>query len=120
MYIEAERGTAGAKKAFDDLESCLKDLHGRKFYGVVYSDLYYWAAVAVKEDDNPENIGLKVGEIPGGEYVKKRIWNWVEHIHEIKSVFENMAKENKEDTSRPRIEFYQGEEEYMVLWLPVK
>lgn len=119
MYIEAEGGVIGAKNAFDELENRLEDLHGRKFYEVVYNDLHYWAAVAMREDDKPEKLGLKVGEIQGGEYIKKRIYNWIEHIHEVKSIFENMAKENKEDTSRPRVEFYQGEER-MVLWLPIK
>ena len=68
LYVKAEGGPSGGKEAFDRLEAKV-GLKGRKFYGTYHNDEYR-ACVAMREDDNPSELGLETGSIPGGKYVK--------------------------------------------------
>ena len=59
MYVESTAGIAGGPKAFNDLESRLATLKGRKFYGTFhYPHGPYRACVALQEDDDAGSLGL--------------------------------------------------------------
>ncbi|MBI4174517.1 MAG: hypothetical protein HY517_02630 [Candidatus Aenigmarchaeota archaeon] len=116
MYIIAANGTQGAKEAFDELERHVP-LKGRKFYGTVLNGEYR-ACVAVDDDSEITKTGLSVTTIPGGNYARKKIQDWLRNVREIGPTFESMATQCNEDTSRPRVEFYRSMSD-LVLMLPV-
>ena len=117
MYVVAENGPEGAKKAFDKLEKHLTTLKGRKFYGTFLNE-EYMACVELEEQDSPSEKEVSTGIIPGGRYLKKKIENWMENLDKIGSTFGSMAATNAEDKSRPRIEFYRSMKELFLL-LPI-
>jgi hypothetical protein len=65
MCVVAKDGPSGARAAFDELESKLPSLRGRKFYGT-YHDGEYRACVAMNEGDAPHAMKLITWVIPGG------------------------------------------------------
>lgn len=118
MCVIAESGISGSKKAFDDLESRLSTLKGRKFYGVIQNGVYR-ACVEMVDGDESEKSGLQVWIIPGGKYAVSKIENWGQRLSEIGPTFQTMAGENVGDKIRPEIEFYKSQKE-LILMLPVK
>ena len=118
MYVRSECGPAGARKAFNQLESYFSTLKGRKFYAT-FMNGEYRACVAIQPEDKPEKMNLPTGIIPGGKYVREKIMDWNKKTECIESIFNNMAKENEVDKTRPSIEFYRSFNELHLL-LPVK
>lgn len=122
MYVVSANGVSGSRKAFDQLESHLQTLKGRKIYGIVFGippKETYWAAVALTGLDNPEKEGLKTGIIPAGKYVQERIDNWNDDISKIGKAFQKLAREYLVDPSRPSIEFYRSMKD-MLVRLPIE
>jgi hypothetical protein len=117
MYVSAEGGPAGAKQAFDRLESCLINLRGRKFYGTFQAGEYR-ACVALQPEDRPSDFGLSTWIIPGGRYARKKVKDWNEKISQFGEMFDAMAEEYAADPNRPSIEFYRSQRELHLL-LPV-
>lgn len=114
MYVVSEGGVAGSNAAFDKLESNFPTLRGRKFFATVH-DGQYRACVAIREDDDPESLGLPADVIPGGTYAKQRLEGGFENIG---PTFDAMAAEHTRDRSRPVIEFYRRHDD-VILFLPV-
>jgi hypothetical protein len=122
MYVMGEKGRPigeQAPKAFQELESKLPSLQGRKFYGVVFAGCEYRACVALAESDDPTSLPFTTWVIPGGKYARRKIENWEEHIDSIGPTFDSLRRENKFDPDRPDIEFYRSQRELLVM-VPVK
>lgn len=117
MYVPAVGGPAGARQAFDKLESFFPSLRGRKFYGTARA-VDYRACVAVQPEDQPSELGLATWVIPGGRYARKRVKDWSRKIPQLGEIFTSMAEEDTVDPTRPCIEFYSSESE-LQLFLPV-
>ncbi len=121
MFVESPNGPAGSGEAFNKLESSLASLKGRKFYATFqYSTGQYRACVAMEESEDPKQLGFETWSIPGGKYAQKKLENWTEHADEIPNVFEKLSIEYKGriDSSRPSIEFYKSQKEFILL-LPI-
>jgi len=113
----------GPKAAFDALESKLPLLKGRKFFGtfrMLDDGEEYYACVERFPTDNPAALGLEAGTIPGGKYVRRRVWNWesVVAAGKMKEISEEFARGYALDPDRPSIEFYRSMKELHIL-LPV-
>jgi hypothetical protein len=124
LKVQADWKGAGPPAAFAKLESKLPSLKGRKFYGMFWPpppEERYFACVAREESDDPEKLGLEVGEVPGGWYARRRIRDWEKHIPQIPVEFQDMIRVlgDQVDPSRPGVEFYRSQAELFVL-LPVK
>jgi hypothetical protein len=122
MYLETHDLSNEIPKTFDDLESRLDTLRGRKFYGTFNDiDEIYQACVAIKEGDDPHALGLKVGVIAGGLYARAKLTYWVENVKLIAEKFDQLAEEYKDriDTTRPSVEYYRSHDEVICL-LPIK
>jgi hypothetical protein len=120
MYVESPNGLAGAKTAFDRLESKFPTLRGRKFYGTFLPpDGPYRACVAIEPGDDPTALGLPTWTIPGGKYNRGKLLNWQEHMPEIGKTFSRLSEGGERDPNRPGIEFYRSATE-LVLFLPMK
>jgi len=134
MFVKTELKTikvmcqaisGGIKKsslAFNQLESKLGSLKGRKFYGVLAGSTnsgIYSACVLMNKNDDPKELFLKEWYIPGGCYLKGKVLDWEKNINIIGETFSKMAKLVTVDSGRPVIEYYRSQRE-LILYLPVK
>lgn len=122
--VKSENGPAGAKQAFDKLESTMHGLKGRKMYGVIYPKTNEYFACVMLDEEHPDDMGFERGTIPGGSYAKKKVKNWTSKIGEIGSEFQALKEaciENsyKIDQVRPSIEFYRSFTE-LIIMIPVE
>ena len=119
MYVEAEDGLSGIRQAWNDLESKLQSLKGRRFYGTYYFvDKIYRACVAINSEKEPQKLNLPTWTIPGGKYLKEKIAGWSSRPETIGETFESMAQERDSDRTRPSVEFYKSQQE-VILLLPI-
>ena len=117
MYVSAQDTQDGPNQAFEELESHFSSLRGRKFYGT-FQNGEYRACVEIIPEDNPSELGLDTGMIPGGKYVQEKLKNWTVKIPEIEKTFDSLSKIHSPDPGRPSIEFYKSQKE-LILYLPI-
>ena len=117
MYVSVQDTQDGPNRAFEELESHFSSLRGRKFYGT-FQNGEYRACVEITPEDNPSELGLDVGVIPGGKYVREKIKDWADKISEIEKTFNSLSKAYEPDPGRPSIEFYKSQKE-LILFLPI-
>jgi hypothetical protein len=110
----------GPKAAFDALESKLPALKGRRFFGTVQmvdEDVVYYACVERLPTEDPVALGLDAGAIPGGKYVRRRVFDWesVVAAGKMKQIGDEFAQDYILDPGRPTIEFYRSMKELHIL-----
>jgi len=120
LRVRADMRGKGPKAAFDVLESKLPSLKGRRFFGTVRildDDEEYYACVERLPTEDPEALGLEVGTIPGGRYVRRRVWDWesVVAAGKMKEISEEFARGYVLDPERPSVEFYRSMKELHIL-----
>ena len=118
---KATVGVKNSEKAFNEVESKLGSMKGRKFYGLLNGDPdggEYFACVAVNSQDDPASLGLEVRQIPGGKYVRRKIRNWYEDLSAIGKGFALLFDKYPYDHSRPTIEYYRSDRD-VYIYLPV-
>ena len=119
---DMERG--GPAEAMHKLESRLNSLKGRKFYGafrVLAEGEEYFACVEKQSSDDPVAMKLDEGEIAGGFYVRRKVFDWSRVIAEGKlpSVSTDMIRHYDVDKTRPELEYYRSMTELHIL-IPVR
>lgn len=122
--VKSDNGPAGASKAFVKLESRMDSLKGRKMYGVFYPETGEYFVCVKLDEEYPNDMGFEKSIIPGGRYAIEKIENWNTKVSQIKTFFEGLANECKDegleiDETRPNIEFYRSFTE-LILMIPVK
>jgi hypothetical protein len=120
MFVRAKGGTAGAKEAFDILESKLPSRRGRRFYGAFFHKTNdYRACVEKERGENAKTMGLEDWTIPGGRYATTKLIDWSSKLPQLPQIFMQMASDRKVDETRPSVEFYRSTTE-LILYFPVK
>ena len=99
----------------------LVGLRGRKMYAV--ADLVagtYSTCTPVRSGDDPELLGLNLGSLPGGRFLRGDLHGEPPEIYRsIAPGFDELeATAGGVDRSRPLVEFYKRHNE-IELWLPV-
>lgn len=119
MFIQTADDPAEFGPAFQRLEE-LVGTRGRKFFGAFYPrEKQYRVCVQLQEGDDPSALGLELGELPGGRYLRERLRGEPPALYErIGPTFEEMLKQATSDQTRPSIEFYRRHDEIDLL-LPV-
>jgi GyrI-like small molecule binding domain len=119
MFIRLRDDLAEMGPAWQRLEE-LVGTRGRKFFGAFYpSTKEYRVCVQMKDDDEPNALGLETGTLPGGRYLRARIRGEPPTLYErIAPTFQELLKRGASDESRPSIEFYRRHDEIDLL-LPV-
>lgn len=115
-FVKAKQGIRSAKEAFDELESHLSSLKGRKFYGLIYGkppEDEYYACVAVEPEDELKPLPLEKMTVPGGLYAQERIMDWAKNIPKFKEVFGRLRNQYEMDSSKPCVEFYRSMQEVL-------
>jgi hypothetical protein len=95
-------------------------LRGRKYYGAFDADGDgYRVCVQLRENDDPEALGLEVGTLPGGRYARVRLTGEPPSVYRlIGPTFKRLSERPDRDRSRPGIEFYRRRD-VIDLLLPV-
>ena len=112
----------GPPAAFRLLESKLPTLKGRKFYGtfqITPSGEVYYACVARSDSDDVGRMKLETGVIPGGWYARRTLRDWQDKIPQLPYIFQEMARGQDVDPTRPSLEFYRSQSE-LQLFLPLR
>ena len=121
LRLLADFRGAGPSAAFRSLEAKLPTLRGRHFYGEFRwtpSGPVYHACVERIDTDDPTAMGLEVGSLAGGLYVRRRLDDWPSKISRLPQIVGELIAANSHDTSRPTLEYYRSRTELDVL-LPV-
>jgi hypothetical protein len=114
----------GNRAAFQALESHLKSLKGRKFYGLVYEtdDRMDYHAGLVPDNEIEERrfaaLGFPITEIEAGRCARLKLLDWTSKIDQIGPSFGAMMDQFDIDPSRPQMEYYRSLSELHLL-LPV-
>jgi hypothetical protein len=119
MFIETADDPSEFGPAFQRLEQVV-GTRGRKFFGAFYPrENHYRACVRIEAGDDATALGLTVGTLPGGLYLRERIRGEPPALYErIAPTFDKLLKHATADESRPSIEFYRRRDEIDLL-LPV-
>jgi hypothetical protein len=123
LQVKADMKGSGPAGAMRLLESKLPTLKGRKFYGafrLLEESEEYFACVERIASDDPTRMGLDVGTLPGGLYVRRKLNDWERIIASGKlgEHFQELIRTHEFDQSRPEIEYYRSMSELHLL-LPV-
>jgi GyrI-like small molecule binding domain len=102
--------------AWNELER-LVGTRGRKFFGTFDPATgEYRACTTSLEGDEAAALGLDVGTLPGGRYLRVRLRGEPPAVYELISpTFKELAKHADVDPSRPSIEFYRRRDEIDLL-----
>jgi len=123
LRLRADWKGGGPAEAMHRLESKLSSLKGRKFYGtfqMLPDGEEYFACVERTGSDDPAQMGLDAGTVPGGLFLRRKLKDWqsVVAAKKLGEQFEEMVTTCNPDPNRPSIEFYRSMVE-MYLFLPV-
>jgi hypothetical protein len=98
----------------------LVGLRGRRFFGAFYVDAHeYRVCVQAQDRDDAKALGLEVGVLPGGSFLRARLKGEAPAIYErIAPTFQALGSLATVDPTRPGIEFYRAHGEIDCL-LPI-
>jgi hypothetical protein len=120
LRVRADWNGGGPAVAMHQLESKLPSLKARKFYGsfrILPDGEEYFASVERIASDDPIQMGLDVGVIPGGLYLRRKLTDWKTVIAagRLGEQFDELVRTCNPDRSRPSIEFYRSVAEMHLL-----
>jgi hypothetical protein len=121
MFRRARDEVDEIRRAWTELEATVGSLRGRKFFGAFDAATgEYRACAQLRADDDPASLGLEVGALPGGPYLRARLKGEPPEIYErIGPTFDELVEQGACDQTRPSIEFYRSRD-VIDLLLPVK
>ena len=98
----------------------LVGLHGRKMYARVDTDAgTYTTCTPVRDGDDAVAVGLSVGTLPGGRYLRGRLVGEPPGVYAlIAPGMDELLAVAPRDPTRPLVEFYRRRDE-IDLWVPV-
>jgi hypothetical protein len=116
VFLRTRDVAEETRRAWARLEE-LVGTRGRKFYGALDPPTgEYWVCVQAKKGDDPAELGLEAGTLPGGRYLRARLRGEQTEIYErIAPTFNALETLVNLDPTRPEIEFYRAGDEIDVL-----
>lgn len=98
----------------------LVGLRGRKMFALVDGAAgEYSACTPVLGGDDPAALGLEVGVLPGGAYLRARLVGEPPALYErIGPAMRALATFARADRTRPEVEYYRRRDQ-VELWLPI-
>ncbi len=111
----------GNGAAFNALETRLKTLKGRKFYGLVYpakDELDYYAGLVPDneiEERRFAELGFPIRTIDGGRCARVKLMNWTTKTDQIGPLINALIEQYGIDRSRPQMEYYRSHSELHLL-----
>ena len=119
LFLRTADQVAEIRAGWERIEE-LVGLRGRRFYGTLDLRLQeYRVCVEPHEGDDAEALGLELGELPGGRYLRARLHGEPPEVYDrIGPTFDALSGRMPMDESRPSIEHYRRRDEIDLL-LPV-
>ena len=116
VFVRCSDDVAAIQKTWARFEGKL-GLRGRKFYGAMTPGTGEYRACAERmEGDDPGAIGVEIGVLPGGAYLRARLRGEPPALYaEIGPTFEALEKDHPNRGPRPNIEFYRSRTEIDLL-----
>jgi hypothetical protein len=95
-------------------------LHGRKMYGLMdKQNGLYAVCTPLRDGDAPERLGVELGTLPGGWYLRGRLEAEPPGLYDlIAPAFDALRLLAARDTARPEVEFYRRRDQIDV-WMPI-
>jgi hypothetical protein len=99
----------------------LVGLRGRKMFARVDEDAgTYTVCTPINEGDNPDALGLQVGTLPGGWYLRGHLVGDPSEIYQkIGAGMTELRRAMPPEPARPLVEFYRRHD-HVELWLPIR
>ena len=108
----------GIGEAFDELSKVLPNGNQRPYYGVsecTKQGIVYKATTLEMFDGEGKKYGYDDYLVEKGEYLAVTVFDWIKKTDSIKSVFEEMFKDDRSDRSKPCVEIYKSDTEMVCL-----
>jgi hypothetical protein len=99
----------------------LVGLRGRKMYARVDLQLNaYTVCTPLHADDDPGRLGLELGTLAGGSYLRGRLTGEPPGLYaQIPAGIDELRAAMPRDEARPLVEFYRRRDQ-VELWLPIR
>jgi hypothetical protein len=106
MFKRVADEASAISRGMQEVEEAV-GLRGRKYYGAFDNNGEYRVCVQLRDDDDPQALGLEVGSLPGGRYALQRLTGEPPDVYDlIGPTFQRLSERPDRDPSRPGIEFY--------------
>jgi hypothetical protein len=120
MHLDVAFEVDAIQAGWPDFESRFPSLRGRRMMAIVLPEQrIYRLATPMRDEDDPDAVGLRMGVLPGGPYLQLSLAGDVRGVHrDIAPAFEEMRGLGEYDPGRPCVEVYRSPHEVDCL-LPV-
>jgi hypothetical protein len=106
MFKRVADEASAISRGMQEVEEAV-GLRGRKYYGAFDNNGEYRVCVQLRDDDDPQALGLEVGSLAGGRYALQRLTGERPDVYDlIGPTFQRLSERPDRDPSRPGIEFY--------------
>lgn len=121
MYTDVAFDVDAIQAGWPEFEAKFDSLRGRRMMAVVFPEQgVYRLATAMRDDDDPDALGLEMGALPGGEYLRLILVDEPQRVYRnIGPAFDELHYLGDRDAARPSIEVYARSGEVHCL-LPVR
>lgn len=108
VYLDVATDVESIQAGWPEFESRFPSLRGRSLMAAVYPERgVYRLATVMRGDDDPDSLGLRMGLLPGGPYLRLSLEGETLHVHrEIGPAFDELHGMAAHDPSRPCLEVY--------------
>jgi hypothetical protein len=120
MYLDVAFDVESIQAGWPEFESRFTSLRGRRMMAVVFPERrLYRLATVMRDEDDPDSLGLTMGVLPGGPYLQLSLRGDARSVHrDIGPAFEELRALGEHDPGRPCVEVYLSPREVDCL-LPV-
>lgn len=120
VYLDVACEVEAIQAGWPEFEARFSSLRGRVMMAAVYPDLgVYRLATPMRDEDDPDVLGLRMGALPGGRYLRLSLAGPAPGIHrDIGPAFDELHRIGAYDPSRPCLEMYLSPEQ-VDCFLPV-
>ncbi len=110
MYLDVAFDVEGIQAGWPEFESRFTSLRGRRMMAVVFPEQeIYRLATLMRDEDDPDALGLSMGVLPGGPNLQLSLEGDARSVHRnIGPAFEELRGLGEYDATRPCVEVYRS------------
>lgn len=110
MYLDVAFDVDAIAAGWPEFESRFPTRRGRRMVAVVFPERQiYRLATPMRDEDDPDLVGLRMGVLPGGPYLELTLSGDARSVHGgIGPAFEELRGLGRYDPTRPCVEVYRS------------
>ncbi len=110
MYLDVAFDVDAVAAGWPEFESRFSTLRGRRLVAVVLPERQiYRLATPMRDEDDPDAVGLSMRVLPGGPYLELTLTGDARTVHrDIGPAFEELRGLGRYDPARPCVEVYRS------------